>query len=60
MDVLRNVALAPRTALGLSRRDAEAQAYALLARFGLADKLHEYPDRLSGGQQQRIITSGRM
>src|SRR5207249_10762733 len=24
-----------------------------LARFGLADKRDEYPDRLSGGQQQR-------
>ena len=27
---------------------------ALLARFGLADKAEEYPDRLSGGQQQRV------
>ncbi|HEU5009969.1 MAG TPA: ATP-binding cassette domain-containing protein, partial [Gaiellaceae bacterium] len=26
----------------------------LLARFGLADKRAEYPDRLSGGQQQRV------
>jgi polar amino acid transport system ATP-binding protein len=26
----------------------------LLARFGLADKRDEYPDRLSGGQQQRV------
>jgi polar amino acid transport system ATP-binding protein len=26
----------------------------LLARFGLADKADEYPDRLSGGQQQRV------
>jgi polar amino acid transport system ATP-binding protein len=25
-----------------------------LARFGLADKRNEYPDRLSGGQQQRV------
>ena len=27
---------------------------ALLERFGLADKVDEYPDRLSGGQQQRV------
>jgi polar amino acid transport system ATP-binding protein len=53
MTVLRNVTLAPRQALGLGRADAEAQARALLARFGLADKAEEYPDRLSGGQQQR-------
>ena len=26
----------------------------MLARFGLEDKAHEYPDRLSGGQQQRV------
>ena len=54
MTVLRNVTLAPRDALGLSKRDAEERAVALLERFGLADKRLEYPDRLSGGQQQRV------
>jgi len=54
MDVLENVTLAPRKALGLSKADATASADALLARFGLADKRREYPDRLSGGQQQRV------
>jgi len=39
---------------GVPRREAEDQARELLARFGLADKAHEYPDRLSGGQQQRV------
>jgi polar amino acid transport system ATP-binding protein len=52
--VLANVTLAPRTVLGLSRADAEREALELLARFGLADKAREYPDRLSGGQQQRV------
>jgi polar amino acid transport system ATP-binding protein len=52
--VLENVTLAPRKALGRSRREAEAEATALLERFGLADKRGEYPDRLSGGQQQRV------
>jgi polar amino acid transport system ATP-binding protein len=54
MTVLRNVTLGPRKALGRSRADAEAEADALLERFGLADKRDEYPDRLSGGQQQRV------
>ena len=54
MSVLRNVTLAPTKALGLSRREAEAEATELLARFGLADKRDDYPDRLSGGQQQRV------
>jgi polar amino acid transport system ATP-binding protein len=54
MSVLHNVTLAPRKALGTSRSEAEAQARDLLARFGLADKVDEYPDRLSGGQQQRV------
>ena len=36
------------------RAEAEAEAAELLARFGLADKRDEFPDRLSGGQQQRV------
>jgi polar amino acid transport system ATP-binding protein len=54
MSVLRNITLGPRKALGLSRRQADAEAVELLARFGLADKRDEFPDRLSGGQQQRV------
>jgi polar amino acid transport system ATP-binding protein len=54
MTVLRNVTLGPRKTLDLSRAEAEARATELLARFGLAEKRDEYPDRLSGGQQQRV------
>jgi polar amino acid transport system ATP-binding protein len=54
MTVLRNVTLGPIQALGKPRAEAEAEAIALLERFGLADKRDEYPDRLSGGQQQRV------
>jgi polar amino acid transport system ATP-binding protein len=54
MSVLENVTLAPRKALRTPRREAEAQATELLARFGLAEKRDDYPDRLSGGQQQRV------
>jgi polar amino acid transport system ATP-binding protein len=52
--VLRNVTLAPTKALKKTREQADAEADELLARFGLADKRDEYPDRLSGGQQQRV------
>jgi polar amino acid transport system ATP-binding protein len=54
MTVLRNVTLATTRVLHKSRAEAEADATALLERFGLADKRGEYPDRLSGGQQQRV------
>ena len=54
MSVLENVTLAPRKARRLPRSAANAEADTLLARFGLADKRDEYPDRLSGGQQQRV------
>jgi polar amino acid transport system ATP-binding protein len=54
MSVLENVTLGPRKALGLSKAAAAARADELLARFGLAEKRHDYPDRLSGGQQQRV------
>jgi polar amino acid transport system ATP-binding protein len=54
MSVLENITLAPRKALRLSKIEAEGRADELLARFGLADKREEYPDRLSGGQQQRV------
>ena len=54
MSVLRNVTLAPRDVLGLSRGEAEERGLELLARFGLEGRRDEYPDRLSGGQQQRV------
>ncbi len=54
MTVLRNITLAPMQARGKDRKEAESDALALLARFGLADRKDEYPDRLSGGQQQRV------
>ena len=54
MSVLENVTLGPRKALDTPKREAEAQATELLARFGLSEKRDDYPDRLSGGQQQRV------
>ncbi len=54
MTVMRNVTLGPTEALRMSKADAESNGTELLARFGLADKRDDYPDRLSGGQQQRV------
>jgi polar amino acid transport system ATP-binding protein len=48
MSVLDNITLAPRKVSKLPRAEAEEQARALLARFGLADKAEEFPDRLRG------------
>jgi polar amino acid transport system ATP-binding protein len=51
---IENVSLAQETVLGRSKDQARANSKALLERVGLADKIHEYPERLSGGQQQRV------
>jgi polar amino acid transport system ATP-binding protein len=54
MTVLKNITLGPVKALRVPRAQAEGDALTLLARFGLADRAGDYPDRLSGGQQQRV------
>ncbi len=54
LSALENVVLAPVRAHGVSRREAEQRGRELLARFGLAGREEEQPDRLSGGQQQRV------
>jgi polar amino acid transport system ATP-binding protein len=53
MSVLDNIIEAPRRVLGLSKAEASETAEALLAKVGIADKRHVYPNQLSGGQQQR-------
>jgi polar amino acid transport system ATP-binding protein len=54
LTALENVLLAPLRAQGVARGEAEAHARELLARFGLAGREDDHPDRLSGGQQQRV------
>ncbi|MDH5371873.1 MAG: amino acid ABC transporter ATP-binding protein [Acidimicrobiia bacterium] len=54
MKVLDNITLSPRKVHDVPREEAEERARDLLDRFGLGDKVDEYPDRLSGGEQQRV------
>ncbi len=54
MTALENAMLAPRRVHGQTRTDLQPQVAALFARFGLADRMDNYPDQLSGGQQQRV------
>lgn len=54
MSVIDNVTLAARQVHGVKAADARERGVALLDRFGLGDKVDDYPDRLSGGQQQRV------
>jgi len=39
---------------GKARREAKAQALAMLEAVGLGDAAHKYPSELSGGMQQRL------
>ncbi|WP_062136096.1 amino acid ABC transporter ATP-binding protein [Demequina aestuarii] len=54
MRVIDNVTLAARRVHKIPAADARARGVELLTRFGLGDKVDDYPDRLSGGQQQRV------
>jgi len=52
--VLENITLAPMMVHGMNKEQAESEARDLLKKFGLLEKVDQYPDRLSGGQQQRV------
>src|SRR5690606_28680657 len=54
LDVERNVTLALKKVRRMPEAAAREIAREMVAKVGLADKLHAYPDELSGGQQQRV------
>lgn len=51
---IENVVEAPLRVLGKKRDEAYADASALLAKVGLAERKDHYPRQLSGGQKQRV------
>ncbi|MGN6552019.1 MAG: ABC transporter ATP-binding protein [Pararhizobium sp.] len=53
MTVLQNLIEGPVYVQKRDRKEATAEAEALLAKVGLADRRNYYPAHLSGGQQQR-------
>jgi ABC-type polar amino acid transport system ATPase subunit len=54
LTALENVMIGPVHVRGVDRKEARAEAMALLARVRLGDKAERYPHELSGGQQQRV------
>jgi polar amino acid transport system ATP-binding protein len=50
----KNVTLALRKVLKLSREEANMRAEMALDNVGLSDKMDHFPSALSGGQQQRV------
>ncbi|PPA71346.1 amino acid ABC transporter ATP-binding protein [Jeotgalibacillus proteolyticus] len=54
MTALENVIYAPKKVRNMDKKAARDYGTELLAKVGLGDKAHEYPNRLSGGQKQRV------
>ncbi|MDI1271382.1 MAG: amino acid ABC transporter ATP-binding protein [Polaromonas sp.] len=54
LPVIDNITVGPRKVRGVSRKEAESEAMALLEKVGLAEKAHAMPASLSGGQKQRV------
>jgi polar amino acid transport system ATP-binding protein len=54
MTALENVMLAPRRVHAKSCDELRSEVEELFTKFGLADRIGNYPDQLSGGQQQRV------
>ena len=53
LSILENVMEAPLVVQKRPRAEVEAEALAMLAKVGIAEKAHSFPNQLSGGQQQR-------
>ncbi len=56
---LENVKM-PLMYAGVSEKEQNERAYAMLEKVGLADKALYYPNQMSGGQQQRVAIARAM
>jgi general L-amino acid transport system ATP-binding protein len=54
LSILGNLVAAPMAVRGITRRQAEEQAFEYLERVHVAEQAAKYPSQLSGGQQQRV------
>ena len=54
LTALENVQVPLELSGAVSAREATSRARDLLARVGLADRTHHFPQQLSGGEQQRV------
>jgi polar amino acid transport system ATP-binding protein len=54
LSVMGNITLGPMAVLKKGKEEANEIAKKLLAKVGLSDKEHAWPEQLSGGQQQRV------
>jgi len=54
MTVFDNVTIALKTALKLSKQEANERAKKYLAQVNMTDRAEYYPNQLSGGQMQRV------
>lgn len=54
LPVIDNITVGPRKVRGISRKQADSEAMALLEKVGLAEKAQAMPASLSGGQKQRV------
>ena len=54
LTALENVQVPLELSGAVSAREATARARDLLARVGLGDRTHHFPQQLSGGEQQRV------
>lgn len=59
LSAVENAAL-PGLIGGMSRKEAEKKAVALLKELGLSERLNHRPGKLSGGEQQRVAVARAM
>lgn len=60
LSVLENLTLSPLQTMGMSQKEAEIKALALLERLELGAHASAYPYSLSGGQKQRVALARAM